>query len=268
MILFDSDFDGGPFGETDTSPIDGPGFHMDPVYLLGGAVIIGIIVGVIAAVLYLAKNRAEFRIRTDCAISSKSIYDCVKYHLDRALRAPGSSILDRGREVADVLEARLGSVLALDTRVGKPLGELSKALKGEKPKPKPDGPAKVKVARSTDEHSLEVWKALQALNTFWSNKAAIIALLEAAQRELVTMPAKELKHAPLPAAAAAARAKAERERGERKKTKKPRPIKVAQPIVMPKTEPDEPPPPTPAPPPTRGKKKRKDLPAHKRNMLA
>src|SRR6185312_5066727 len=108
LILFNTDF-GDEFGDDPPQPLDGPAFHMDPFYLLGGAVIIGIVVGVVAAVMSLARNRAERRVRTDCEASAKAIYDCVKYHLDRALRAPGSAIIDRGREVADVLEARLGA---------------------------------------------------------------------------------------------------------------------------------------------------------------
>ena len=293
VILFNSDF-GDDFGDDPVRPLDGlggPAFHMDPFYLLGGAAVIGIIVGVIASVMYLARNRAERRVRSDCEASAKAIYDCVKYHLDRALRAPGSSILDRGREVADVLEARLGAVLALDGRVGKPLGELAKALKGEKPKAKAEGPAKVKVQRPTDEHTLEVWKALQKLNAFWSDRQTILTLLVAAQRELVTMPA------PLPVASAVrpgARAPEKAEKApvvkkqslwdeipdpRRDAKKKPKPIKVeeAKPIVMPKPAPapsaggdgSPEPPPTPPPAPRPGGSKRKrDLPAHKRNMLA
>ena len=286
MILLNTDF-GDDFGDDPpTPPVDGAIFHMDPFYLLGAAVIIGIIVGIIAGVMYLARNRAQRRVRSDCEASAKAIYDCVKYHLDRALRAPGSSILDRGREVADVLDARLGAVLALDGRVGKPLGELAKALKGEKPKPKAEGAAKVKVQRPTDEHTLEVWKALQKLNAFWSDRPMVLALLVAAQKELVTMPA------PLPPVIAALRpgahapekvvkAKEKKQslwdeipdtrRDERKK-KAAKPIKVPAPIVMPKpaaTDDGPPePPPTPPPAPRPSGKKKKDLPVHKRNMLA
>ncbi len=290
MILLNSDF-GDEFGDDPTPPLGGPAFHMDPFYLLGGAVIIGIIVGVIAAVMYLARHRAERQVRMDCECSAKAIYDSVKFYLDDALRAPGSSILDRGREVADVLEARLGAVIALEGRVGKPLGELAKALKGEKPKPAASGPAKVKVQRPTDEHTLEVWKALQKLNAFWSNKPEVLALLVAAQRELVTTPAP-LPVAPLarPGMQTPARGeKAEKARTEKQKhqslwdeipdtrrdkakKEKAKPIKAAKPIVMPKPAPDpdgppEPPPSPPSAPPPSGKRK-KQLPAHKRNMLA
>ncbi len=290
VILFNSDF-GDDFGDDPVRPLDGlggPAFHMDPFYLLGGAAVIGIIVGIIASVMYLARNRAERRVRLDCNVSAKAIYDSVKYHLDRALRAPGSSILDRGREVADVLEARLGAVLALDGRVGKPWGELDKALEGKKPGPA--GPAKVKVQRPTAEHEFQVWEALQNLNIFWSDRARVIALLERAQVELVTMP-KPLPRVAVvrpgarPEAPEKVRAekaeKAKREKSKsvwdeipdprRDKCKKPAPVKAAEPIVMPKPAaetdgPPEPPPsPPPAPPP--GKRK-KPLPAHKRNMLA
>ncbi len=293
MILFNTDF-GDEFGDDPVQPLGGPAFHMDPFYLLGGAVVIGIIVGVIAAVMYLAKHRAERRVRSDCEGSAKAIYDAVKWSLDDALRAPGSAILDRGREVADVLEARLGAVLALDGRAGKPFGDLAKALKGEKPAAKADGPVKVKVARSTDDHAYQVWNALQALNAFWSDRTTVMTLLVAAQRELVTMPA------PLPAVAAirpGALLPVGREKVEKAAVKKPqslwdeipdprrakpkkgqkvkevRPAQDAKPIVMPKPapasepKPDGPPdPPPPAPPPSGGRKK--PLPAHKRNMLA
>jgi len=287
VILLNTDF-GDDFGDDPTSPLGGPAFHMDPFYLLGGAVVIGIVVGVIAAVMYLARHRAERRVRTDCETSAKAIYDSVKWYLDSALCAPGSTILDRGREVADVLEARLGAVLALDGRVGKPLGELAKALKGEKPKPKADGPGMVKVQRPTDEHTLEVWKALQKLNEFWSNQPAVLALLVAAQRELVTPP-KPLPVAvamrPGPRAAAkkveeAPKAKTHQSLWDeipdtrRPKPKKVKVVKDTKPIVMPKpaaTTDDGPPEPPPTPPPApapRGGKLKKDLPAHKRNMLA
>ena len=295
MIVFNTDF-GDEFGDDPTPPLGGPAFHMDPIYLLGGAVIIGIIVGVIAAVMYTAQRRAERRVRTDCEASAKAIYDCIKWYLDEALRAPGSSILDRGREVADVLEARLGAVLALDGRAGKPFGDLAKALKGEKPPAKADGPAKVKVARSTEDHAYQVWNALQALNAFWSDRTRVMTLLVAAQRELVSMPA------PLPVAAAirpgallpvradkVEKVKVAKPKSlwdeipdpRREKPKKIKPAKDAKPIVMPKPapspavtptpqpapQPDGPPdPPPPAPPPS-GKRK-KSLPAHKRNMLA
>lgn len=290
VILLNSDF-GDEFGDDPTPPLGGPAFHMDPFYLLGGAVLIGIVVGVIAAVMYLAKHRAERRVRSDCEGSAKAIYDAVKWSLDEALRAPGSAILDRGREVADVLEARLGAVLALDGRAGKPLGELAKALKGEKPAAKVEGPAKVKVARSTEDHAYQVWNALQALNSFWSDRTGVMTLLVAAQRELVTMPA------PLPTAAfvrpgmlmPAAREKAaavkkpqslwdEIPDPRRAKPKKVKAAKAARPIVMPKPAPSsevklepkpdgppDPPPPAPAPPSGGGKR---PLPAHKRNMLA
>ena len=279
-ILFNSDF-GDDFGDDPVRPLDGPGgsaFHMDPFYLLGGAVIIGIVVGVIAAVMYLARNRAERRVRSDCETSAKAIYDSVKYHLDRALRAPGSSIIDRGREVADVLEARLGAVLALDVRAGKPWGELEKALEGKKPK-KSDGPAKIKVQRPTAEHEFQVWEALQKLNAFWSDRPKVLSLLVAAQRELVTMPSPLPRAAVVPLGTRAPQ-RAEKARREKPKSvwdeipdprrdrsKKAKPIKVAAPIVMPKpsAESDGPPEPPPSPPPV---KRKKPLPAHKRNMLA
>ncbi len=287
MILFNSDF-GDDFGDNPVRPLDGlggPAFHMDPFYLLGGAALIGIVVGVVAAVMYLARNRAERRVRADCGTSAKAIYESVKYHLDRALRAPGSSILDRGREVADVLEARLGAVLALDGRVGKPWGELDKALEGKKPGPA--GPAKVKVQRPTAEHEFQVWEALQNLNTFWSDRARVIGLLERAQVELVSMPKPLPRVVPVaPGARPGAPEKVKAEKAKREKAKsvwdeipdprrdkrkKPVPVKAIEPIVMPKPKaetdgPPEPPPsPPPAPPP--GKRK-KPLPAHKRNMLA
>lgn len=292
-FLFNTDF-GDEFGDDPTPPVDGPGFHMDPVFLLGGAVVIGIVVGVIAAVMYLAKHRAERRVRTDCEGSAKAIYDAVKWSLDEALRAPGSAILDRGREVADVLEARLGAVLALDGRAGKPFGDLAKALKGDKPPAKVEGPAKVKVARATEDHAYQVWNALQTLNAFWSDRTTVMTLLVAAQRELVTMPAP-LPTAPMirpGALVPAGRDKVEAakpkkaqslwdeipdpRRAKPKKAAKVRPAAEAKPIVMPKPAPapdaakpdgpPDPPPPPPAPPPSGGRKK--PLPAHKRNMLA
>ena len=300
MMLFNTDC-GDEFGADAPPPLGGPAFHVDPLYLLGGAVLIGIVVGVIAAVMYLAQRQAERRVRSDCEGSAKAIYDSVKWYLDEALRAPGSSILDRGREVADVLEARLGAVLALDSRAGKPFGELAKALKGDKPAAGVGAP-KVKVARATDDHAFQVWNALQDLNTFWSDQPRVMRLLVAAQRELVTAPkplpiAMPMRPGPGPRGAAIVKVEdkpkvkshqslwdeiPDTRRDNPKKVKVVRETKPkaetrtadeAKPIVMPKPvvetdgPPEPPPPPPPAPLPG-GAKRKKDLPVHKRNMLA
>ena len=227
----------------------GPGLHIEPRVLVTLIVLGLAIMAVAVLAYYTGRQRGRARLAAQRQASAEAIYKSVRWHLDRALKSSGGVILERAREVAEVLEARLGFVMALNGKPGKIVGELDTALKGQKPSGVPDPTPKVKVALATEAHYLEVWKALQGLNTLWQDKAAVMAMIRAAQDELATAPKPEK----LPV-----RVKAERP--TKVKTKA-----AAAPVASAAAAPSpEPPPPPPAPAPKRGKK----LAAHKRNMLA
>ena len=227
----------------------GPGLHIEPRVLVTLIVLGLAIMAVAVLAYYTGRQRGRARLAAQRQASAEAIYKSVRWHLDRALKSSGGVILERAREVAEVLEARLGFVMALNGKPGKIVGELDTALKGQKPSGVPDPTPNVKVALATEAHYLEVWKALQGLNTLWQDKAAVMAMIRAAQDELATAPKPEK----LPV-----RVKAERP--TKVKTKA-----AAAPVASAAAAPSpEPPPPPPAPAPKRGKK----LAAHKRNMLA
>lgn len=269
-----SDFDDA-FG----GPPDGfAPYHAGPdPLLIMLLIVLGLVVaGFVGLIVYLGRQRGLKRLRAERAASAEAIYASIRHHLDKALASPGGVMLERGREVADVIEARLGLVLALKARPGKLIGELDKALAGkvEKPSTEP-GPVKVKRPLPTETHYLEVWKALQGLNQLWQDKPRVLAMIEAAQAELSERPPL-LRPKPVAAEAAAvvAAALADADRG------------VAASKSEPESEP-EPDPPEPTPPKPRarrekrakkssgkeggeggGGKRKEDLPPHKRNMLA
>jgi hypothetical protein len=249
-------------------PFDAP--DIDPTYYgphidLWVLVLIGVVLGVLMAIcaggLYAGRQRGLRRLAADRLASAEAIYASVRYYLDRALKSSGGVILERGREVGDLLEARLGYVLALTNKPGKIIQSLDKALEGQSTGPAPGpAPAKVKVALPTDAHYLEVWKALQALNTYWSDKPKIIAMIIAAQDELERKPRKETKPS-MRKPEAVAKAVAAAVAGALHDADK---AGVA-PVITPEPAPDPMPDPTPPPP---APKPRGKLPAHKRNMLA
>lgn len=274
-----SDFDDN-FG----GPPDGYGLHAagpDPLLIMLLIVLVVVIAGCIALVLHLGRQRGLRRLEAERKASALAIYDSVRFHLDNALQSPGGAMLERGREVADVLEARLGFVLALNARPGKLIDALDKALNGDRPKPPPDpAKARVKTALPTESHYLEVWRALQALSRVWDDKPRILALIEAAQTELCERPhevrSRKGAHRAGPAAVAAvveaALDDANRAAGG--------PVASGPPAEAESAEPDpEPTPPKPRKkrekPPKRdkgdgdgGRRSKAELPPHKRNMLA
>jgi len=254
MARSDPGFDDTFGGEAPDPSGYGPGLHVEPRILVTLIVLGLAIMAVGALAWYTGRQRGRRRLARQREASAEAIYKSVRWYLDRALKSSGAVILERAREVAEVLEARLGFVIALNGKPGKIVGELDTALKGEKPSAAPDPTPKVKVALATEAHYLEVWKALQGLNKLWQDKPAVMAMIRAAQDELATPPKPE--KAPV---------RARVEKPERKE----KAVKVAaQPVVKAAAsappEPAPPPPSPPAPPPKRGKK----LPAHKRNMLA
>lgn len=266
MHDFDDNF-GGPAEGTFNDPYDLSTIH--PIYIVG---LVGLIVIVIALCLvgyYLGRQRGLDRLRKQYQDSREAIYGSVRYALDQALKSSGAIILERGREVADILESRVGLLIALNGKLGKAVKALDDALKAEKDAvPVAPGAPKIKVARATEEHYHQVWKALQALNKFWQ-KDSVLSLIAAAQMELATPPVRPLvtqsffkRDRPTIAATVAGALSDADKAGSA-----PLPVVDVPPPV--KAE-DTPPPPEPTPPlppaprPSGGRK----LPAHKRNMLA
>ena len=254
---FDDAFGGPPDGYAHAAGVD-------PLLIMLMIVLGLVAAGFVGLIVYLGRRRGLKRLRAERAASAEAIYASVRRHLDKALASPGGAMLERGREVADVIEARLGFVLALRTRPGRLIDALEDALDpglaGKAAKPQ-TGPAPVRVKRAlpTETHYLEVWKALQALNRIWEDKPRVLAMIAAAQAELSERP-REAVAAPAPPEPAP-----------------PEPASAAEP---------DPPPPQPNGPKPRarrekraketsgdgggadGGKRKENLPPHKRNMLA
>lgn len=256
MVRNDPGFDDSFGGDAPDPSGYGPGLHIEPRILVT-LIVLGLAIMAVAALAwYTGRQRGKRRLAAQRQASAEAIYRSVRWHLDRALKSSGGVILERAREVAEVLEARLGFVMALNAKPGKIIGELDAALKGEKSAAAPDPTPKVKVALATDAHYLEVWKALQGLNKLWQDKPVVMAMIRAAQDELATPPKPE--KAPL-----RGRAEKPQVRKETIVKEKAAPAAAAATAAPPPSS-DPAPPPPPAPAPRRGKK----LPAHKRNMLA
>lgn len=267
---FDDNFGGPPDGYYDR----GHGLGLFDPYVMGSLVVMGVLLGILMAIAwYIGRQRARRALLNDRKASADYIYKSVRYLLDKALKSSGGMILERGREVADMLESRLGFVLALDAKPGKMVEEIRKSLKGDKPKPVVTPPVpKVKVALATEAHLVGVWNALQDLSVFWANEAEVKQMIEAAQIELSTRPPRELKDA------------AEPWPWQREPAKKKTDVAAvvtgalndadkagSTPVVTPQpasADAAPPPEPTPPPPPPAPKGGKKPLPAHKRNMLA
>ena len=267
-LLQNQDFDDN-FG----GPAEDYGYHhgfslFDP-YVLGSLVVLGVILGLLmTAAWYIGRQRALRSLQDDRKASADNIYKSVKYLLDKALKSSGGMMLERGREVADMLESRLGFVLALDGKPAKMVKEVRDALKGDKPKAVTTPPVpRIKVALATEAHYVGVWNTLQDLSVFWSNEAEVKRMIEAAQLELSTRPPRLVqdsarepwpwqrdKGGAKPAATAGIVAAALADADAAGSA----PVVPPAPVVS-----DEPPPPPPAP-----KGGKKPLPAHKRNMLA
>jgi len=253
-----------PFGGdvSDNAMLGDGGIQIDP-RLLVALIVLGLVI-VLTIVLsgYFGHHLGRRKLNSQRVQSAEAIYKSVRWYLDRALKSSGAVILERAREVSEVLEARLGFVIALNGKPGKIIGELDTALKGEKATAPADPTPKVKVPMATEAHYLEVWKALQDLNEVWQDKAAVLAMIAKAQDELARAPKKDKLVVPSlpkvrPAKAAAAPAPSA---PTPEATPAPKPVAE----TSPDPEPTPPPPPAPAPPPKSGKA----LPAHKRNMLA
>ena len=272
MNDFDDNF-GGPADGSFHDPYDLT--LIDPIYLVALVVVALLIVALCLLGFYIGRQRGRARLDAERKVSREAIHDHVRYALDRALKSSGGVILERGREVADILDSRVGLLIALNGKLGKIVKGLEDALKAEKPADHvPPAAPKVTVARATEDHFYRVYKELQALNQFWK-KAEILDLLEKAQMELSTPPARPAvsysffkfgKGAVTPvgqtAAAVFAPTPVVVDIPPQPAADAPPPVKAQE--AAPAPEPTPPPPP-PAPPPLPRNKK---LPAHKRNMLA
>lgn len=261
-----------PFTETpDLGYGDGYGYgpEFDARLLIAGIIVFLVVVGLIFLADYWGRQYGRRMLAERRRASAKAIFESVRWHLDRALKSSGAVIIERGREVAEVLNARLGYVIDLSSKQYKLFVDLKTALEGMKDAGPADTTPKVNVALATDQHQYRVWQALQALDDFWkakdeTGKYVVVSLIEAAQRELSTPPARE--------PVAAVKLKPIVMPKWPSKTAKA-PIKLAvtpepapEPAVVDETPPPEPTPPAPPPPPPPPKKT--NLPAHKRNMLA
>jgi hypothetical protein len=273
MIVGGEDFDD-TFGDMPDSRWDG----MDFIDQYGEQLLLLIILLCALALVYWAVKRSgrtfgRKSLKSRHKESAEAIYYSVKWHLDRALKASGAVVLERGREVAEVLNARLGLVIDISAKTQKLYDDIKEA--GNSQKKPAGGPPKVKVAKATRDQYFDVRDALEELNEFWSAKdekgrPKVLAMIEAAQHELATGPKVQIKAPDLLFGLA------QNPKVGKPATAKPAgpvnaapagavPQATAKPIVIETVPPPEPPPPA-APSPAR--KKGKALPAHKRNMLA
>ncbi|WP_155914571.1 hypothetical protein [Asticcacaulis sp. AC460] len=269
MNDFDDNFGGPADAYNDPYLIDSA---LDPYIFVTLGMLALLVVVVCLVGYYIGRSATRRRLEAERKASRDAIYGNVRYALDKALKSSGAVILERGREVADILDARLGLLLVLHNKLGKAVATLRGAPSAKKPQAaKPAGP---KVARGTYSHAFEVTQALEDLSDFWT-EANVKKLLEDAQRELSTPPsapvvqnasmfkwerkkatAADVVKGALDDANKAGTAPVEPLPGE------PAPVKAEE--APPPPEPDPTPPPAPAPKPRRGG----PLPAHKRNMLA
>lgn len=248
---------GEPFSN-EVAPNDlGPVITIDPV-LIGVFVIVAVIFIMVAIfAVMLGKQRGNKAIIESRDNSAKAIYDHINYALHEALIAQGVARIDKARDLKNVLETRLGPLMAFNEKHLKAFKALKKALSPASEVKKDDAPPKppeIKVAVGADQLSLEIWSALQKFKSVWSDRARIIALIGAAQDEMLRDPKpraidtkQKLKIGSQPVT-----------------TVKKEVSQKSTDTSMTDTPPEEPP---PSPPPSSGRKVKK-LPAHKKNMLA
>lgn len=183
-----------------------------------GLVILFLVVGlliVVAVLAYrMALSRARRKLSEDCERSINYIYDAIKFHIDQAVATGGTGIIEKSKEVVDIIELRLGHVLRLDKDYGGPIRELKKACdeaakpEGTPPPSKPKDDT-VKRALPTDEQHRQVWEALHGLRVLWDDRTTIHGLLKQAQSDLLWSEVKarqdvETRRKPYPTPAKAA----------------------------------------------------------------
>lgn len=260
-----------PFGQ----PVDAVVHQriiIEPAFLIGLLVLILIALFVWGLAGFLGRDKARHQVIKSKEESATNIYDAIAYHIDEALQAPGGTMLEKAKDLKAAIDARLGSVIALNSRPGKILKALSDALKpaptaeelAEKAEKDKAKAKKVKVAMSSEEHRIAVWNALHKFKGVWSEKAVIMNLIFDAQEELTRPHAKayveELKR------------EYDKDFGHGKpeshRHRKPERVKnprAALKAAIADLDPNDPPSPPVAPAP---KGKGRKLAKHKKNMLA
>lgn len=269
MNDFDDNFGGPADAYNDPYLFDA---GLDPYIFVSLGMLALLVIVVCLVGYYIGRSATRRRLLAERKASRDAIYGNVRYALDKALKSSGAVILERGREVADILEARLGLLLVLHNKLGKSVATLRGALKPKKAGPA--APPDQKGPRGTYNHAFEVWEALQELSAFWTEDN-VKKLLEAAQNELSTPPS-------VPVVQSASMFKWERKKASATEVVKgalddankagtapvaPVPADAA-PVKAEEAPPPPEPDPTPPPPPPPAPKRGGPLPAHKRNMLA
>ena len=213
----------------------------------------------------LGVRSARRRVREAKKRAARDIYDVVRKKLDIALATNGAAQIERVKELHDVLKSRLDHVLSLRAMYGPRLEELETALSSDSGKivTGKATPAKIQVAKGTEEHRVAVWKSLKGFKIFWDDEASVMKLIENAQSELLCENSNErfnfiekyLLAQQNASIAASTQPSVEAVTG----------APPSPPVPKSSSRDDEPPPPPPPPPspPPKGK-----LPVHKRNMLA
>ncbi|MEM9964160.1 MAG: hypothetical protein AAGC58_02305 [Asticcacaulis sp.] len=226
-----------PFGGSAYERTGDSLFYMLDIRLILLFVLIVVCVGFIGwgtghfAGQYLYRKRAR--------ASVSLIYDSIAYHLKRAAGAGGGLQLQYARELLAVIEARLGHVRILHQKSGQLFDDLRKALDAsEGPEEPPKKPQMVKYDKTITQQNIEVWQALHDFKAVWDDEATIKAMIEAAQADLLRLKSVgQTTHTP----------------------------KITPPDMSVKPVAETPP---SKPSSADGRKMRKPLPKHKKNMLA
>ncbi|EGF89261.1 hypothetical protein ABI_46090 [Asticcacaulis biprosthecium C19] len=270
MNDFDDNFGGPADAYNDPYLIDST---LDPYIFVTLGMLALLVVVVCLVGYYIGRSATRRRLEAERKASRDAIYGSVRYALEKAMKSSGAVILERGREVADILDARLGLLVVVHNKLGKAVATLRNAPSAKRPEP--PKPAGQKVPRGTYSHAFEVSQALEDLSAFWQ-KDTVDELLRNAQRELSTPPVMPVvQNASMfkwerktPSAAAVVKGALEDANKAGTAPVAPLPgeaLPAKTEDAAPAPEPDPtPPPPPPAPKPKRGG----PLPAHKRNMLA
>jgi len=277
LFLFDSDFNG-PFNDAPPDPYyDDIGIgYIDPFLIYVLLAVVATVVIAVSLGAYIGRRQAAMRLDEAKRRSVDHIYGSIRYRIDQALQARGLGIIERAAFVREEIYNRLGHVMALVDKPGKALGELQKALPAEAEAEKPK-PPKVKIAMSAEEQMIAVWESLNALRLFWSNEDYVKGLLRAAQDELARTDSlayvRQLEAQYMPPDTVNWRPTWPMGRKISAETIVTDALndadKAGSAVVVPvvETTPVPPPEPDPTPPGPRSPSL-KNLPAHKRNMLA
>ncbi|MFT3997655.1 MAG: hypothetical protein QM667_09625 [Asticcacaulis sp.] len=206
-----------PFGESGASTF----FVRDDFFWEQVATYLTVAIPVIAILAvagwFFGRWLAHLRISARKQNAAEAIYEAIHTVLVAAAQSPASQIFEHALRVRDVLNERLGEVIALHGQIGKPLAELQKALDRARDLPegelnaktvieaelKPlyevktetvsDGDGerivktvvkKVKTQMTAEQQRLALWNVIRAFHAYWSDKPRVMALIRGAQDEL------------------------------------------------------------------------------------